>query len=102
MPLKDVPPDYYVVQLLAMQSKEALEEFAARKELHGMSAARVERDGRLFYVLLLGVYSDRQRAEAASANLPVELAGFAPWVRRADSLQRAMARGDELAGTPEI
>ena len=62
MPVMDTPPDYYVVQLVAVQTREALEEYAARKELQGMSAARVERDGCLFYVLLLSVYPDRERA----------------------------------------
>ena len=102
VPLVDVPPDYYVVQLVALASKEALEEYAARKGLHGMSAARVERDGELFYVLLLGIFRDRQDADAAAANLPPELAGFDPWVRRVGSLQEAIRRGDALAGTSDI
>ncbi len=102
VPLVDVPPDYYVVQLVALASKEALEEYAARKGLHGMSAARVERDGKLFYVLLLGIFRDRQDADAAAANLPPELEDFDPWVRRVGSLQEAIRRGDALAGTSEI
>ena len=102
VPLTEVPPDYYVVQLVALGTKEALEEYAARKALQGMSAARVERNGRLFYVLLLGVYPDRQAADDAAANLPPEFGEFDPWVRRVESLQQAIRRGDELAGTSEI
>ena len=102
IPLTEVPPDYYVVQLVALETKAALDEYAARKELKDMSAARVERDGKLFYVLLLGVYPDRQRAEEAAANLPAKLEEFEPWVRLVDSLQQAIRRGDELAGTSEI
>ena len=101
-PLTEVPPDYYVVQLVAVQTKEALEDYAARKDLQGMSAARVERDGRLFYVLLLSVYPDRERARTAASNLPAEFAEFDPWVRSVDSLQQAMRRADALAGTTEI
>ena len=102
VPLTEVPPDYYIVQLVALGTKEALEEYATRKALQGMSAARVERDGRLFYVLLLGVYPNRQAADDAAASLPPELGEFDPWVRRVESLQQAIRRGDELAGTPEI
>ena len=102
IPVMDAPPDYYVVQLVAVQTREALEEYAARKALQGMSAARVERDGRLFYVLLLGLYPDRERARTAASNLPAELAEFDPWVRSVNSLQQAVRRADELAGTGEI
>ena len=102
VPLTEVPPDYYIVQLVALGTKEALEEYVTRKALQGMSAARVERGGRLFYVLLLGVYPDRQAADNAAANLPPELGEFDPWVRRLESLQQAIRRGDELAGTTEI
>ena len=102
VPLTEVPPDYYVVQLVAVQTKETLEDYAARKELRGMSAARVERDGRLFYVLLLGVYPDREQASTAASSLPAEFADLNPWVRSVDSLQQAMRRADDLAGTTEI
>ena len=102
IPLREVPPDYYVVQLLAVQTKEALEHYAARKDLRGLPAARIERDGRLFYVLLLGVYPDRERARIAASSLPAEFSGLDPWVRSVDSLQQAMRRGDVLAGTTEI
>ena len=101
-PLTEVPADYYVVQLVALTSKEALEEYAKRKELRGMSAARVERGGALYYVLLLGVYPDRRRADLAAADLPEAFAEFAPWVRRVGSLQEAIRRADALAGTSEI
>lgn len=102
VPLTEVPPDYYVVQLVALGSKESLEEYASRNALRGMSAARVERGGRLFYVLLLGVFPTRGAADQAAANLPAALSEFDPWVRRIESLQEAIRRGDALAGTSEI
>ncbi|MYE82457.1 MAG: hypothetical protein F4X36_11590 [Gammaproteobacteria bacterium] len=102
VPLTEVPPHYYVVQLVALGSKESLEYYAARKALRGMSAARVERGGQLFYVLLLGVFPTRAAADEAAANLPAALSEFDPWVRRVESLQEAIRRGDALAGTSEI
>lgn len=102
VPLTEVPPHYYVVQLVALGSKESLEYYAARKALRGMSAARVERGGQLFYVLLLGVFPTRAAADEAAANLPEALSEFDPWVRRVESLQEAIRRGDALAGTSEI
>ena len=102
VPLTEAPPHYYAVQLVALGSKESLEAYAARKALRGLFAARVERGGRLFYVLLLGVFPTRAAADEAAANLPAALSEFDPWVRRVESLQEAIRRGDALAGTSEI
>ncbi len=100
--LNELPPEFYVVQLVAVQTREALEEYAAREQLKNMTAARVERGGKLFYVLLLGIYEDRVRADRAATSLPPEFEDFEPWVRSLGSLQEAIARGDELAGTDVI
>ena len=100
--LSELPAEFFVVQLVAVQTREALEKYAARQGLKNMTAARVERDGKLFYVLLLGIYEDRDRADRAAANLPPEFQDFTPWVRSLGSLQEAIGRGDELAGTDVI
>ena len=44
----------------------------------------------------------RAAADEAAANLPAALSEFDPWVRRVESLQEAIRRGDALAGTSEI
>ncbi|NEO26759.1 MAG: SPOR domain-containing protein, partial [Kamptonema sp. SIO4C4] len=67
--LTDLPEDFYAVQLLAMSSKEALESFVAREQISGMSAARVERNGELYFVLLLGIYENADIAREAVASL---------------------------------
>ena len=100
--LSELPAEFYVVQLVAVQTREALEEYATRQGLKNMTAARVERDGKLFYVLLLGIYEDRDRADRAATNLPPEFQDFTPWVRSLGSLQEAIGRGDALAGTDVI
>lgn len=102
VPLDDLPPGFFAVQLVAVQTKAALEQYAERERLRNMSAARVERDGELFYVLLLGVYETRARAEQAAANLPAEFQQFSPWVRSVASLQEAIARANALAGTEQL
>jgi septal ring-binding cell division protein DamX len=96
--LTDLPEDFYAVQLLAMSSKEALESFVAREQISGMSAARVERNGELYFVLLLGIYESADIAREAVASLPPEIGGAEPWVRPLGSLQSAMLRADSLAG----
>ncbi|MAT84571.1 MAG: hypothetical protein CMD39_09805 [Gammaproteobacteria bacterium] len=97
--LTDLPASFYAVQLMAMSSKDSLEAFVAREGISNMSAARVERGGELFYVLLLGIYEDVDKARRAVASLPDEIGGSTPWIRPLGSLQSAMLRADRLAGS---
>jgi septal ring-binding cell division protein DamX len=96
MKLADVPGDYYAVQLVALDSIAAVEAYVNDHQLEGLSAARIAKDDRLFYVLLLGVYADRPTAQAAVEQLPTSLAGVTPWIRPMRTLQAAMRRAEEL------
>ncbi|MCS5566434.1 MAG: SPOR domain-containing protein [Pseudomonadales bacterium] len=100
--LIDLPPDYFTVQLFAVSSKAALEKFVREKNIPGLSATRIAHRDQLFFVLLLGIYADENTARTAAANLPVALTNLTPWVRRLGSLQDAMLRGDDIAGTSAI
>lgn len=99
--LVNLPGDYYAVQLIAMTSQERLEAYIQEHQLQGMSAARVERDGELYHVLILGIYETRQLAEQASENMPAPLNAGEPWIRELRVLQEAMIRGNTLAGGPQ-
>lgn len=100
--LMQLPRDFYAVQMLAMTSREELDDFTARHDLAGLQAARVERDGTLYYVLLLGVYPSLEQARDALADLPRGLSGVEPWIRPVGSLQAAMARADALVSSAGI
>ena len=93
----DLPDEFYAVQLLALASPEAVERFVADTRVPDLAAARVERDGRLFYVLLLGIYRDRPDAARATEHLPAELDDLTPWIRPLYTLKQAMLRADQLA-----
>ena len=97
-PIVDMPADFYAVQLIAMSSRGRLEEYIDEHRLEGMTAARVERDGDLYYVLILGIYETRDLAEQASQDIPPPLDTREPWIRRLSALQEAMIRGDAMAG----
>lgn len=95
--LLELPANYYVVQLTAMRSAAELEAFFRELQLEGLSAAQIERDGDLFYVLLLGVYENFATAERAATDLPSPLDQFDPWIRRLGTLQAAMLRAESRA-----
>ena len=96
--LTEVPDEFWAVQVTAVSSKDALEAYAIKHNLKGMSAARVGVDERLFFVLLLGIYETRANAESAVQQLPSTFSGMQPWVRSLASLKRAMRQGDRIAG----
>ena len=85
-----------MIQLIALSTREDLEQYIADNDLPVMSGAVVEKDGELFYALLAGIYADRETAERATRSLPEELSAHGPWVRSMESLQAAMARAEQL------
>ena len=98
VPLTELPGDFYAVQLIAMPSKETLEAFASRERLRSVSAVRVESNGELYFVLLLGIYESYAIARQAVAAIP-PVEGAEPWIRPLGSLQAAMARADRMTGS---
>ena len=93
----DMPAEFYAVQLIAMTNRQRLEEYIAINQLEGMTAARTERNGEIYYVLILGIYENRGLAERASLEIPPPLDTTEPWIRELGTLQEAMLRGDALA-----
>ena len=92
----ELPSDLYAVQLIAMSNREALEAYVKDNQLRGMSAAHVEKDGEVFYILLLGIYPTAAIANEAAQNLAPPLDKLSPWIRRLGSLQQAMLRAEEI------
>ena len=66
----------------------------------GLSATQIESEGELLYILLLGIYESFEQAQQASSELPAQLAGFEPWIRRLGPLQAAMLRAEQLLPSP--
>ena len=92
--LLDLPGDYWTVQVIAMPSPEALEEYADANGLQGFSAARIRSNEEVYYVLLLGIYQTEEEARLALDSVPDNLAELSPWIRSVASLQRAMRAAD--------
>ena len=92
----DLPSSFFAAQLLAVSTKEQIEDFVVAQNLYNMSAARIEQDGEVLFVLLLGVYESRDFAERAVAAMPAAVREMKPWIRPIAGLQEAMLRADQL------
>lgn len=95
-PLLAMPDDYFAVQLVALDSADELDAFVATHGLGHLPHARVERDGQIHHVLLLGVYESYALAEAASLDPPPPLKPGDSWIRPLGGLKRAMQRATSL------
>ena len=96
MALTDLPGSFYAIQVIALASKEDLEQFIVENNLPVLSGAVVEKDGELFYALLAGIYADRETAERAARSLPAKMSAPGPWIRSLESLQAAILRAQQL------
>ena len=87
--------DAFVVQLIALQSKDEINAFASDHDLEKPRFIRVRNQDSLWYVLILDVFNDRASADAAadaweSAHNP----SSKPWVRSVASLKAAATRAE--------
>ena len=81
-------PTHFTLQLLGTSSRASLEAFIRRHRLRGdVSIYQTLRDGKPWYALVYGEFSNRAQAKAASKRLPASMRKVKPWIRRFDSVQ---------------
>ena len=88
--LEDLPGHFYAVQLAAFSERYKVEEWAETTGLEGLIGARIMANGKLFYVLILGVYETRVRAERAVQSIEGIPTETEPWIRSVASLRPAI------------
>ena len=83
-------PDRYTLQLVSVSSKERVDAFVSRQRQPGDFAwYTIDRDGRTLYVITYGLFSDKDAASEAAANMPPEVGDLEPWVRQMRYVQDA-------------
>jgi len=82
------PAGYYAVQVVASSTMEQLRDFANANQISEQWVAQTSVDGKVWYVLMLGVYPSKEEAEQAIQNV-MELETL-PWIRTVGSIQAVM------------
>jgi len=95
--LASLPPSLFSVQLIAMRTEQAMNDYLAREGINNFPVVVLEYQGELFYVLVGGVYQTRQEAEEASYRAAESYGGVSPWIDTLGSVQQAMARAEQAA-----
>lgn len=80
---RPLPPEQYVLQLLAIRDPAAGERFLAQHQLSGRArVVAIRRKGQTWYLVVLGPFPDRRAASAAVRTLPKAIQAQQPWPRR--------------------
>jgi septal ring-binding cell division protein DamX len=82
------PANAFVVQVVASSTMKQLTDFASKHQLSDEWVAETTVNGKVWHVLLLGVYPDRAEAERALQS--VTDLDTQPWIRTVGSLQAVM------------
>lgn len=82
------PAGNYAVQVVASSSMDQLKFFANQYQLSDEWVAETTVDGRVWYILMLGVYQTKGEAEQALIN--VQDLETQPWIRTIGSVQAVM------------
>ena len=81
---------YYTLQLVTVSTAERAAAFVARQREPGeFTIYQLQRDGRVLHVVLYGLFSSRDAAQAAADNLPGEVGNVQPWIRQLEQVQAA-------------
>jgi len=86
--LAQQPSDMFVVQVVASSSMDQLSFFARENQISEEWVAETTVDGRVWFVLMSGVYATKSEAEQALSGL--QGLGTEPWIRRVGSVQAVM------------
>ena len=80
--LWDQDPGHYTLQLIAGPNEVAVREFIQRQQLAGKALYyRTQRNGKPWYVVIIGNYANRDAALDERKQLPPALQDNAPWPR---------------------
>ncbi len=89
--LMSQPTRLYSIQLVTVSSgQRALAYIDNQRNPSDFGSYRLQRAGRILYVVVYGLFDTRAQAEAAATSLPIEVGNVQPWVRPMDQIHGAI------------
>lgn len=91
-------PESFTLQLLATHEKQNADNFIKQHQLTGdVGYFESSRNGKPWYSVIYGSYTDQAAANSAIASLPASMNKIKPWVRRFDDIQAAINANRKVA-----
>ena len=85
------PVDAFTLQLLTVSTHERAVAFVNGQEYPEQFAVyRLQRDGRLLFVVVYGLFDSRDEAQSVAVNLPESISKISPWARPLGQIQDAI------------
>jgi len=85
------PPNHFTIQILGVQSEEALLKFVEAYQFEGQFAYYKTRFKKAdWYPLLYGVFPNRGEAATILKELPPQIQKSSPWIRRLSTVHLAI------------
>ena len=86
------PAQAFTIQLVTVSTAERAAAFLDKQATPAEFATyRLMRDGRELHVIVFGIFTTREAAQTAAAQLPASVGRVQPWVRSLSEVQRAIA-----------
>ncbi|MCZ6458096.1 MAG: AAA family ATPase [Gammaproteobacteria bacterium] len=85
------PVNAFTLQLLTVSTHERAVAFVNGQEYPEQFAVyRLQRDGRLLFVVVYGLFDSRDEAQSVAVNLPESISKISPWARPLGQIQDAI------------
>ncbi|WMQ74157.1 MAG: Cell division protein DamX [Sodalis sp.] len=86
--IQSAPVGYYTLQLSSASQPATLNAYARQQQLSHYWVYQTRRNGKLWYVLVNGVYPSLSQAKNALAKLPADVQAKKPWARKIDQVKK--------------
>lgn len=86
-----IDKNHYTIQLIGSYNKEVVESFATNNNIDGQTYLfSVDSNGKPWYMLILGDFSDMSQAKMSLMNLSKPLQFHGPWIRQYSEIQNML------------
>ncbi|OAT77240.1 cell division protein DamX [Mangrovibacter phragmitis] len=85
--LKSAPGSHYTLQLSSSSNEANLSNWAKKEQLKDYVVYKTTRNGQPWYVLVSGIYANRDDAKRAVSSLPADVQAKNPWTKPIHQVQ---------------
>ncbi len=85
--LKSAPGSHYTLQLSSSSNETNLSNWAKKEQLKDYVVYKTTRNGQPWYVLVSGIYANRDDAKRAVSSLPADVQAKNPWTKPIHQVQ---------------
>ncbi len=85
--LKSAPGSHYTLQLSSSSNEANLSSWAKKEQLKDYVVYKTTRNGQPWYVLVSGIYANRDDAKRAVSSLPADVQAKNPWTKPIHQVQ---------------